>query len=265
MYENGADFVKICRELTQVFRDMYILISAPGSNVNVSSEIRDVLDLYTPERLHRILSIMSSLMDSLRTTTNLRLCFEVAMSRIAYPSGDLTLESLAERLANLEIIATSGDLSNKIDKDGNPKIKKLETENNPGVTAEINKKIDDKKILEEDKNQDVAAKSAVKINTNVVNDNKAQTNEANVDKVSANQKNEIKINNNGVDDIDAIIGTASQSNKAATSQINMPKRPQAHDFAQTRENIRNEANISAPAQMPKRSYNLSSINDLQSA
>lgn len=106
----GVDFSNILRSLTQIYRDMYVK-SADGNYVSLDEKIEAQMSLYSADRLHRILIILNDLETQMKTSTNLRLSFEIACAKIANPKGDLTMESLAERVANLELVATAGDLS----------------------------------------------------------------------------------------------------------------------------------------------------------
>lgn len=109
--QNGADFHKIYERLGSIIRDMY-LASCGSELTNSSQEIIDAhLDLFTTERLHYIMSLLSDLGNQLKTSSNVRLTFELTVAKISNPKGDLTLEALAERISNLEIVATAGDLS----------------------------------------------------------------------------------------------------------------------------------------------------------
>ncbi|MDO5329213.1 MAG: DNA polymerase III subunit gamma/tau [Coriobacteriia bacterium] len=84
--ETGADFENLTFQLTKKIRDLYIEGSESFSN----------------DRLHRMMVIMGDLNTELKTSPNARLSFEIAMARIARPDGDLTLESLAERISDIE-------------------------------------------------------------------------------------------------------------------------------------------------------------------
>ena len=108
---NGADFIKITRSLTSLIRNMYVKSAGGNASAVIPDYIEPHLNLYNADRLHRIMLVLSDLENDMKTSTNNRLSFEIAMAKIAYPKTDLTMEGLSERIANLEIVATAGDLS----------------------------------------------------------------------------------------------------------------------------------------------------------
>lgn len=75
--------------------------------ISASTSAREVmeseLELFGTERLSRALSVLGDLMKELRATTNSRLAFEIALTRLLRPESDLTLESLSERIEELEM------------------------------------------------------------------------------------------------------------------------------------------------------------------
>lgn len=101
--------MQLCANVVQIFRDMYV--KCVGGNVDLDTNIESSLTLFSSDRLHRDLLILNDLETALKTSTNLRLSFEIAMAKICNPKSDLTIESLAERVSNLELVATAGDLS----------------------------------------------------------------------------------------------------------------------------------------------------------
>ncbi|MBE0476098.1 MAG: DNA polymerase III subunit gamma/tau [Coriobacteriia bacterium] len=106
--EGGTDLVEYARELSGHFRDLYVaaVVGDPSGVVDVTAE--EMAGLMTrarafgPDRLARCLDLLGQLAAELRSTSDARLALEVALTRMARPEGDLTLESLAERVAVLE-------------------------------------------------------------------------------------------------------------------------------------------------------------------
>src|SRR5699024_10966445 len=69
---------------------------------SVRRELADELPLFGPDRLARMLGVLGDVSAELKTSTNPRLSFEIALTRMVRPDSDLTLESLAERIEALE-------------------------------------------------------------------------------------------------------------------------------------------------------------------
>ena len=105
--ETGADLARFVNDLAEHVRNLYVL-SLAGADValEVSATERRQLEAELPrfasDRLARLLAILGDLSAELKTSTNPRLSFEIALTRMVRPDCDLTLESLAERIEALE-------------------------------------------------------------------------------------------------------------------------------------------------------------------
>ena len=105
--ETGADLAQFVRDLAEHMRNMYVLSQA-GADValevseTVRRELASELPLFGPDRLARLLGVLGDLSAELKTSTNPRLSFEIALTRMVRPDSDLTLEALAERIEALE-------------------------------------------------------------------------------------------------------------------------------------------------------------------
>lgn len=105
--ETGADLVQFVADLTSHMRDMYVM-SLAGADVALEvtesgrRELEVEMGWYGPERLARMLGVLGDLANELKTSTNQRLSFEIALTRMVRPESDLTLASLAERIESLE-------------------------------------------------------------------------------------------------------------------------------------------------------------------
>lgn len=86
-------------------------VSLAGGHVTLDSKIEEHISLFSVDRLHRIMIVLSELAKDLKISTNSRLSFEIAMAKICNPKHEYTVEALAERISDLEIVATAGDLS----------------------------------------------------------------------------------------------------------------------------------------------------------
>lgn len=105
--ETGSDLAQFTRDLAEHVRNMYVLTLA-GTDVALEigdamrRELAQELQWFGADRLARLLSVLGDLSAELKTSTNPRLSFEIALTRMVRPDSDLTLESLAERVEALE-------------------------------------------------------------------------------------------------------------------------------------------------------------------
>lgn len=105
--ETGADLAQFTQDMAEYVRDMYVMsltdaevaLEVPEST---QREMEAKLRLFGPDRLARMLSVLADLMADLKTSTNQRLSFEIALTRLIRPESDLTLSSLAERVEAIE-------------------------------------------------------------------------------------------------------------------------------------------------------------------
>ena len=120
--EAGRDLLQFTRELAAHVRDVYVVASVPSADDVVAARGEELDALRTEaaafgstERLARVLTVLGDASSEMRTATNQRLVLEIALTRIARPATDLTLDSLAERVADLErqvaILAIPGALA----------------------------------------------------------------------------------------------------------------------------------------------------------
>ena len=105
--ETGADLAQFVRDFAEHMRNMYVLALA-GDDValdvsdSVRRELAEELPLFGGDRLARMLCVLGDVSADLKMSTNPRLTFEIALTRMCRPDSDLTLESLAERIEALE-------------------------------------------------------------------------------------------------------------------------------------------------------------------
>ncbi|MDO4850002.1 MAG: DNA polymerase III subunit gamma/tau [Coriobacteriia bacterium] len=114
---SGRDLLQFTRELASHVRDVYVCAVAPeaAGAVSATGEALDALRAEaaafgSADRVARALTVLGDASSEMRTATNQRLVLEIAFTRIARPETDLTLESLADRLAILEQKVASGQL-----------------------------------------------------------------------------------------------------------------------------------------------------------
>ena len=105
--ESGADLAQFAQDLAARVRNLYVM-SLTDADVALdvaAAERRELvaeLPLFGPERLARLLGVLGDLMADLKTSTNARLSFEIALTRMVRPDSDVTIEALAERVEALE-------------------------------------------------------------------------------------------------------------------------------------------------------------------
>ncbi len=105
--ESGADLAQFARDMAEHVRNLYVM-SLAGTDAVLEipeaerRQLNEELGLFGSDRLARLLGVLGDLIGDMRTATNPRLCFEVALTRMVRPDSDLTLEALAERIEALE-------------------------------------------------------------------------------------------------------------------------------------------------------------------
>ena len=105
--ETGADLAQFVHDLAEHVRTLY-LMSMAGLDVElqISESMRTVmigeLKLFGQDRLSRMLVLLGDVSKELRVSSNPRLTFEIALTRMVRPESDLTLEALAVRVEELE-------------------------------------------------------------------------------------------------------------------------------------------------------------------
>lgn len=105
--ETGADLAQFVRDLAEYIRNMYLLsIAGIEVEIHVNEAVRkamvDQLKLFGEDRLSRLFLVLGDLSKELRTSSNPRLSFEIALTRMIRPDSDITIEALAERVEELE-------------------------------------------------------------------------------------------------------------------------------------------------------------------
>ncbi len=108
LVESGHDVPEFVKGLTSYVRDLYV-VSAAGDTeglVDATDEEKALLTeqaaRFDLDRLARVLDVLGELSGDLRRAPDARLALEVALTRLARPQADLTIESLSERVAALE-------------------------------------------------------------------------------------------------------------------------------------------------------------------
>ena len=108
LVESGHDVPEFVRALTAHVRDLYVTAAA-GETVGLVDHtasdlerLRAQVGRFDLDRLARLLDELGRLSGELRWAPDARLALEVALARVARPASDLTLGSLAERVAALE-------------------------------------------------------------------------------------------------------------------------------------------------------------------
>lgn len=113
--ETGADLAQFVSDLSEYVRNMYLL-SMAGIEVEISvNEVTrkamvDQLKYFGQDRLSRLLVVLGDLSKELHSSSNPRLSFEIALTRMVRPESDLTIEALAERIEELERKIASGQV-----------------------------------------------------------------------------------------------------------------------------------------------------------
>lgn len=109
LVNSGQDLLQLTRELAAHLRDVYVVSLTPRSDAAVAAKGAELDALRgeaaafgSSDRIARALTVLSDAASEMRTAPNQQLVLEVALTKLARPESDLTLESLAERVAELE-------------------------------------------------------------------------------------------------------------------------------------------------------------------
>ena len=119
LVDKGRDLLQFSRELAAHVRDVYVVAAVGTSQDVIAGPAPDVDALQrearafgSVDRVARVLTVLGDASNDMRTATNQRLVLEIAFTRIARPETELTLEALAERVADLErqvdVLSTPG-------------------------------------------------------------------------------------------------------------------------------------------------------------
>lgn len=120
----GEDLMELTRDLVAHTRDIY-MVSVAGARPELFDGAEDVEALAeeaglfgTADRLARSLTVLDDAALEMRTAADTRLVLEIALTRLARPESDLTLEALAERIDRLESRIASGVPAAPLDASG---------------------------------------------------------------------------------------------------------------------------------------------------
>lgn len=120
----GEDLMELTRDLVAHTRDIY-MVSVAGARPELFDGAEDVEALAeeaglfgTADRLARALTVLDDAALEMRTAADTRLVLEIALTRLARPESDLTLEALAERIGRLESRIASGVPAAPLDASG---------------------------------------------------------------------------------------------------------------------------------------------------
>ena len=106
MSSRGMDIEQYVRDFTRHMRNVYVATVAGKGALRDAARpeefVAQAAKFGGADRLAYILDLLGGLEDTLRTSTDQRLDFEVALTRMARPKADLSLEALAARVEALE-------------------------------------------------------------------------------------------------------------------------------------------------------------------
>ena len=106
MSSRGMDIEQYVRDFTRHMRNVYVAAVAGKGALRDAARpeefVAQAAKFGGTDRLAYILDLLGGLEDTLRTSTDQRLDFEVALTRMARPKADLSLEALAARVEALE-------------------------------------------------------------------------------------------------------------------------------------------------------------------
>lgn len=114
--EEGNDLLELTRDLVAHVRDVYVACVA-GARAELFEGGAEQAEALAAEaaafgerpadRLARVLTVLDDAALEMRGASDVRLVLEIACTRLARPEADLTIESLAERVARLEVMVAN--------------------------------------------------------------------------------------------------------------------------------------------------------------
>ena len=113
--DEGNDLMELTRDLVGHVRDVYTAFVAGAKpelldcTPEEATALKDEASHFeNADRLARVLTVLDDAALEMRNASDMRLVLEIALTRLARPESDLTLEALAERLDRLEARIASG-------------------------------------------------------------------------------------------------------------------------------------------------------------
>ena len=111
----GEDLMELTRDLVAHVRDVYMAHVAgarpeliEGTPEEIAALAEEAALFESGDRLSRVLVVLDDAALEMRSAADMRLVLEIALTRLARPEADLTLEALAERLERLEAQVAKG-------------------------------------------------------------------------------------------------------------------------------------------------------------
>ena len=109
--EEGNDLLELTRDLVAHVRDVYVacvagaraeLFEGGAEQAEALAAEAAAFGEHPADRLARVLTVLDDAALEMRGASDVRLVLEIACTRLARPEADLTIETLAERVARLE-------------------------------------------------------------------------------------------------------------------------------------------------------------------
>ncbi len=110
----GNDLLELTRDLVAHMRDVYMVrVAGRAGAQGAEAEAADALEaesgaFESADRIARALTVLDDAALAMRNAADARLVLEIALTRLARPAGELTIEALAERVAALEAQLAAG-------------------------------------------------------------------------------------------------------------------------------------------------------------
>ncbi len=150
----GKDIRNLINDLIDHFRNLMVckvsneldeIISLPEETVNLLKEQANSIDM---NDLIRILNMLSTAQDNIKSSSNPRVLAEVTMMKLAQPMFDESKEALIKRIENLEKTIESGNIKVSINSTSNTKEDEVIENNQVEEVVYENVKSEDVKLIE---------------------------------------------------------------------------------------------------------------------
>lgn len=150
----GKDIRNLINDLIDHFRNLMVckvsseldeIISLPEETVNLLKEQANSIDM---NDLIRILNILSTAQDNIKSSSNPRVLAEVTIMKLAQPMFDESKEALIKRIENLEKTIESGNIKVSVNSMSNTKEDDVIENNQVKEVIYENVKSEDVKLIE---------------------------------------------------------------------------------------------------------------------
>ncbi|MCR5798036.1 MAG: DNA polymerase III subunit gamma/tau [Eubacterium sp.] len=104
----GKDLERFCSELLWYFRNVLVAISTDQPEVLIDmtsdsmAELKEIAGLLEPQVVYRYIRVLADLENKIKYASSKRVCMEIAMIRMCKPEMETDMDSIVNRVHNIE-------------------------------------------------------------------------------------------------------------------------------------------------------------------